>query len=303
MKDDETGRPRPAWLASPARWLPAVVAGVVLLAGLGVGARVTPVGEARRAGEAVAAAVAAVVAPAARVAPVVPETAGSGVLAAKDLIRLHIIANSDAPEDQALKLAVRDAILKGFTGQFAGVASVADAEQAISDNLAGIADTAARVIGAAGKKYQVTAEMGVFPFPVKTYGPFVLPAGEYRALRVVIGLGQGKNWWCILFPPVCFLSIDSAVAQSRVRVLEPEQKAKGGLLKGDSVASSRHARVVLSFRLFDGKTESPKSVRVAASETGVGLRGPARRADDGGLPGGWWPVALWSVLRLIQLPH
>lgn len=227
-----------------------------------------------------------------------PAKAVSSELSLNELIRLHVVANSDTPADQALKYKVRDAILARFTDEFAGLSSAKDAERAIEAGLVDIADLAAAVVRAAGKQYPVTAEFGTFPFPVKTYGAFVLPAGQYKALRVVIGEGQGKNWWCILFPPVCFLNIDSAVAQSRVRVLGSD--GTSGAISGRPALGAKPGagtvgtRVVLSFRL-GGTDLASQGAHSTQFSRGV------VKAGGAGLSGGWWPVALWSVLRLIQV--
>lgn len=123
-----------------------------------------------------------------------------------NLIRLHVVANSDQPADQALKMKVRDAILAA-SGDLLEESASADAEARIVENLPFFRRLAEEEVREAGRDYGVKVEYGTFAFPDRSYGPVDLPAGEYRALRVVLGNGDGANWWCILFPPLCYLDV------------------------------------------------------------------------------------------------
>jgi stage II sporulation protein R len=120
------------------------------------------------------------------------------------VVRLHVLAHSDSDEDQALKLAVRDAILAQVTPLFASAKSRDEALQTLRSRLPEVEATAQEVIRKAGKSYAIRSEIGQFAFPDRLYGDLFLPAGEYQALRLVIGEGKGANWWCVLFPPLCF---------------------------------------------------------------------------------------------------
>lgn len=123
------------------------------------------------------------------------------------LIRFHVIANSDSPEDQDLKLKIRDKILEEMGDEFARSTSVEDSRQIIEANINRIVDLAKGEIAKSGKGYDVIATLGQDKFPTKSYGDLTLPSGEYEALKVVIGEGKGKNWWCVMFPPLCFVDI------------------------------------------------------------------------------------------------
>jgi len=123
------------------------------------------------------------------------------------LIRLHVIANSDSQEDQALKHKVRDEIIRTVGPEFTGSCDIASARLIAQNNINRIQQIAQEVIKKEGKDYAVTVELGHYPFPTKHYGAFILPAGDYEAVRVVIGNGSGTNWWCILFPPLCFVDM------------------------------------------------------------------------------------------------
>lgn len=134
------------------------------------------------------------------------------------LIRLHVIANSDSPEDQNLKLCVRDAIIAALDREFEGIDDINISREFIKNNLKYIEEIARQEIEKNGKNYSVTAMFGKFPFPVKTYGYVTLPAGEYEALRVIIGSGEGANWWCVLFPPLCFVDITHGITKDEARL-------------------------------------------------------------------------------------
>jgi len=119
------------------------------------------------------------------------------------VLRLHVVANSDSPRDQAVKLKVRDSILDLMQARFAGVDDPREARQIAAANLKDIEWTAAMTLAASGEKYPVKACLGNFEFPTRFYGSQVFPPGEYTAVRVVLGEGNGRNWWCVLFPPLC----------------------------------------------------------------------------------------------------
>ncbi|WP_055106117.1 stage II sporulation protein R [Paenibacillus ihumii] len=136
----------------------------------------------------------------------------------EESIRLRILANSDRPGDQVIKRQVRDAIVEqmnGWVQQLENPLSLADARQIIEDNLALVEDTVKRTLERSGKNYAYKVELGVVPFPTKMYGGTVYPAGEYEALRVTLGKGEGKNWWCVLFPPLCFVDAGSGEALAK----------------------------------------------------------------------------------------
>ena len=117
------------------------------------------------------------------------------------IVRLHILANSDSEEDQALKLKVRDRIL----------ASSAQNPEMLTDS--DIISVSQAEILENGYDYTVTIERGYFPFPQKTYQNLTLPAGTYNAVRIIIGEGRGQNWWCMMYPPLCFTGESTGVLE------------------------------------------------------------------------------------------
>lgn len=120
-----------------------------------------------------------------------------------NLIRLHIIADSDSDADQAVKLKVRDAVLKSV-GDRLSSGDREECKEEIINNLGKIEEIADNVLRENGFSYTAHAEYGKFPFPEKTYKSMTLPAGEYYGVRVVLGSGGGHNWWCVMYPPLCF---------------------------------------------------------------------------------------------------
>lgn len=153
-----------------------------------------------------------------------------GALADK-VIRLHVIANSDTREDQALKLEVRDRILEEATLLFREGDTIDQTTRRIEDHLDELAAAGQQVVEQAGYDYPVTARLEETYFPTKEYTDFALPAGSYTALRVVIGSGAGQNWWCVVFPPLCLGSV-TETSQTAMSAGFTEEDVK--LITGDS---------------------------------------------------------------------
>ena len=125
------------------------------------------------------------------------------------LVRLHVIADSDAAEEQEIKLEVRDAVLAYLTPALEEAENQQQARQIIRDNLEGIAQAA----GSAARGRQISVTLSRESYPTREYEGFTLPAGRYESLRVILGQGQGKNWWCVVFPPLCLSAAESEKVQ------------------------------------------------------------------------------------------
>ena len=125
-----------------------------------------------------------------------------------ELVRIHILAHDDTPQQQALKLRVRDAVLEAFTPLLSQAGSAKEAVSIVQENMDSAVAAAETVLAQAGETLPVTAEFGVYDFPQRIYGGQVVPAGEYTALRLRIGEAAGKNWWCVMYPPLCFSGED-----------------------------------------------------------------------------------------------
>lgn len=133
--------------------------------------------------------------------------------------RLHIIANSDSAADQTIKLQVRDAVVEYLTPKVCEAADPAEAEEIVLAELPNLERLAAGIC--AGYGYGCRGEVGRFNFPAKRYGSVVLPAGEYEALRLNLGEAAGHNWWCVIFPPLCF--VDECGEVSAVQAAADEE--------------------------------------------------------------------------------
>lgn len=144
----------------------------------------------------------------------------------EDVLRLHVLANSDSEEDQALKLAVRDEILTVYGTALSDTGSKEAAAAAVTELLPQIEKTAADKIRSLGYDYSVSVFLDTEHYTTRVYGDLTLPAGEYLSLRIVIGEGAGQNWWCVLYPPLC-LSLatgDDSTAEDSVPVgLTPQE--------------------------------------------------------------------------------
>lgn len=157
----------------------------------------------------------------------------------QEVLRLHILANSDSDADQAVKLRVRDAVLEETGDLFSAAGTLEEAEQAAEKNLAAIEEAARRVLEEEGCSYPVKAELARSWFGTREYGETTLPAGEYRALRLSLGEAAGKNWWCVMFPPIC------------VPAAEPEEEQEAGQALRDIRALNQGPKLRLSFALVE----------------------------------------------------
>jgi stage II sporulation protein R len=137
-----------------------------------------------------------------------------------EAIRLRILANSDAPQDQAVKRQIRDAIMQYMNEWVEMPESIGEARDAVGAHLEEIDALIGDLLRKNGFTYSHSVELGVVPFPAKMYGDQVYPDGDYEALRIVLGKGEGQNWWCVLFPPLCFVNVEAgnAVAKPQVDV-------------------------------------------------------------------------------------
>ena len=122
---------------------------------------------------------------------------------AEKILRFHVLANSDAKDDQNVKLKVRDAVGHMLGQKLKKVTDRAQTEKIVQDHMDEIIETAEKTLHKNGYTYGASARLANVDFPVKTYGDYTFPAGKYRALQITLGKGEGHNWWCVLFPQLC----------------------------------------------------------------------------------------------------
>ena len=150
--------------------------------------------------------------------------AADEAVADDSLIRFHVIANSDTLYDQSIKLKVRDAIIKKVNHVLNSAKNEKEAEQLLERHSKEILETANNILSKENCGYTATAKLGTSIFPTKTYGNITLPAGKYNAYKIILGEGKGKNWWCVLYPPLCFVDINDDTA---VAVTQNTENTKG----------------------------------------------------------------------------
>ena len=168
------------------------------------------------------------------------------------VVRLHILANSDTESDQTLKLQVRDAVLEEAEQLLQSCGDREEAQRVLNRALPEIQTLAENEIAARGYDYAVTAELTDTAFPTREYGDFTLPAGRYLALRIVIGAGEGHNWWCVVFPPLCAESVtdvaetamSAGFSEDDVKLMTEEEN--GYVLKFKSIELWQNLKAYLS---------------------------------------------------------
>jgi stage II sporulation protein R len=124
---------------------------------------------------------------------------------AGEIIRLHVLADSDELADQMVKLKVKEAVVEALREKLSKADTIETAREIILQNLTAVEEISDEILEENGFTYTAHASLGQAVFPVKTYGDLTFPAGEYEALRIELGSGEGKNWWCVMFPTLCYV--------------------------------------------------------------------------------------------------
>lgn len=177
-------------------------------------------------------------------------------------IRFHLLANSDTVEDQQMKEQIRDLVLAYMSPLLKDSASIEETRSIIKRESANIEQIALQVIKQRKKEYTVTIRLEKVDFPTKAYGDIKLPAGEYEACRIIIGEGKGKNWWCVMFPPLCYVDVSSGIVPS-----EQKEKLKDSISQEDyqlitqsSTSSGQHMPIKFKFKVVEifNKSQSRK---------------------------------------------
>ena len=172
---------------------------------------------------------------------------------ADSVFRLHVIANSDSVEDQNLKYKVRDELLEYMNTICKDCTSKSEAISLVEENKEEFKKIAENTIKEEGYSYSVNINIGNFEFPTKNYGDISLPAGYYDALRVEIGEAKGQNWWCVMFPPLCFVDISSGVVPN-----ESKEVMKDNLSEEEYalVSDDSSTEINFKFKLLEFFTNS-----------------------------------------------
>ena len=163
------------------------------------------------------------------------------------LFRLHVIANSNSKEDQNLKYLVRDELISYMNTLCSNVSSKEQAIAIANEHLDDFQKIANEVISKNGFNYSTKVQIGNFAFPTKTYGDISLPAGYYDALKVELGKAEGKNWWCVMFPSLCFVDINNGIVPE-----ESKEELQSSLLEEDyNLISSNNSEYKLKFKIVE----------------------------------------------------
>ncbi|WP_139378332.1 stage II sporulation protein R [Mesobacillus jeotgali] len=157
-------------------------------------------------------------------------TAQEATVIPNEAIRLRILAESDLEKDQEIKRLVRDEVNKEITKWVQDLTSIESAREVIKSKLPEIQQIAEKVVAEQGSTQSVKAEFDKVQFPTKLYGQFLYPAGEYEAILITLGEGEGANWWCVLYPPLCFLDFSNGEATSEGF----DEKSDKGDVKADA---------------------------------------------------------------------
>ena len=169
------------------------------------------------------------------------------------VFRLHVIANSDSKEDQNLKYIVRDKLLQYMNSYLSNTSIKEDAIKIANEHLDEFKQVAINTIKEQGYSYNVNVKVGNFEFPTKTYGDISLPAGFYDALRVEIGEAKGQNWWCVMFPPLCFVDVTSGVVPE-----ESKKELQNNLSEEEFalISDNQSSNIQFKFKLLEFFTDN-----------------------------------------------
>ena len=170
----------------------------------------------------------------------------------REVIRFHVLANSNSAEDQALKDRVRDFILEKYQDQLSSAGSLEETRAFLNDFLFDIEQSVTDMIQSEGYDYPVTVHLGRSRFPTRTYGNVNFPAGVYETLRVEIGGAVGENWWCVMFPPLCYIDIARGNSQENPDELNDLNELKNILSEESfNLVASQTVEMRVRFKLVD----------------------------------------------------
>ncbi|TDX52979.1 stage II sporulation protein R [Orenia marismortui] len=167
------------------------------------------------------------------------------------LLRLHVVANSNSLEDQKIKREVRDAIIKNSSKFFVSLDNPFQAEAIVKKHLPDIKEIITKKLIEHNKDYDVNLKLNNFYFPTRSYGNETLESGKYKALKVILGEGNGENWWCVLFPPLCFVDSMDESSKKELEELAAENKQ----------LTSKEMDIEFKFKFVEFIRENPKFVK------------------------------------------
>ncbi|MGG7165201.1 stage II sporulation protein R [Clostridium ihumii] len=180
------------------------------------------------------------------------------------LIRFHVIANSDSEGDQAVKLKVRDEVLRYISPRLKEAKSINESREIIKNEDENLIKIAKKTLIENGYDYKLESTLSKEYFPVKTYGNITLPQGKYEAYRIIIGEGQGHNWWCVMFPPLCFVD----VSKGQISYNETEKEMKEVLTEKEyNMVDNTKKNVDKNSKIVDNSEDNNIVLKSKAAET------------------------------------
>ncbi|TDF93563.1 stage II sporulation protein R [Paenibacillus piri] len=182
----------------------------------------------------------------------------------QESIRLRILANSDSPSDQWIKREIRDAIVERMNQWVKEPQGIDEARAMVRIHLPELDQLVGETLQRNGFSYTYKVELGVVPFPAKMYGSLVYPAGDYEALRVSIGAARGQNWWCVLFPPLCFVDSEAIVK-------------KANAVGAESAAAESHGEIAADEKTAVAKSGTSEAAGTAAKKAEGAKAGAAEK--------------------------
>lgn len=192
-----------------------------------------------------------------------PIQASEPIIIPKEAIRLRILANSDGKKDQEVKALIRDAVNEEINEWVEQLTSIDEARDVIQSNLHEIENIVESILQENNISYSASVDFGEAQFPTKLYGPFLYPAGTYEAIVITLGEGKGTNWWCVLFPPLCFLDFSNSLAVSGQTFDEEDDTFK---------QEETEEEMVLAANSADNKEEEKEEPLVVDDENEVKVK-------------------------------
>lgn len=169
------------------------------------------------------------------------------------VLRLHVIANSDTPEDQDLKYKVRDNIINYMNSISEDITSKEDALELVKNNKETFISIARQTIIDNGFNYDVNIDFGNFYFPTKNYGDISFPSGNYDAIKIEIGEAKGQNWWCVMFPPLCFVDVSTGIVpdESKSTIKDSLTDEEYSIIANGNSNESSNTIIKFKFKLIE----------------------------------------------------
>lgn len=213
----------------------------------------------------------------------------------EEAIRLRILANSDAPDDQLVKMLLRDEVTREISSWAGEPSDIEEARDVVRAHLPKLEALVQEVLTQNGYNYDYKVELGQVPFPAKIYGNQVYPAGNYEALRITLGKGEGQNWWCVLFPPLCFAGGKTGTAAAK-KAEEPKETSAAAKTNDGKVASKSSADKSNASKADAGKKDAGKA-NTNKPEAGKKDAGTTSASDDDDAAEPELKFFVWEVLK------